>query len=107
MRSRTIYSMGKPIAVYENGDLVWSAKEFVEKADKSAYIMPDIEPYKSMVDGSEITSRSKHREHLKANGLIEVGNEMKHLKPKTPAAPPGLKETLARVAYEKLRYGRK
>ena len=39
----------------------------------------DIEPYQSMATGEMITSRSKHREHLKANGLIEIGNETKHL----------------------------
>ena len=38
-------------------------------------IMPDIQPYKSMIDGRMITSRSEHREHLKANNCIEVGNE--------------------------------
>lgn len=39
--------------------------------------MPDIKPYKSMVTGEMITSRSKHREHLKRHDLIEVGNEIK------------------------------
>jgi hypothetical protein len=39
------------------------------------YIIPDITPYKSMIDGRMITSRSQHRRHLKANGCIEVGNE--------------------------------
>lgn len=38
-------------------------------------IMPDIAPYKSMIDGSEITSRSHHRAHLKENDCVEVGNE--------------------------------
>lgn len=39
------------------------------------YVITDIQPYQSMVDGSMIGSRSKHREHLKAHGMIEVGNE--------------------------------
>ena len=38
-------------------------------------IMPDIKPYRSMITGEMITSRSKHREHLKRHGCIEVGNE--------------------------------
>ena len=38
-------------------------------------IMPDIKPYHSMIDGSEITSRSRHREHLRAHGYQEVGND--------------------------------
>ena len=39
------------------------------------YIIPDIAPYKSMIDGRMITSRSQHRSHLKAHGCVEVGNE--------------------------------
>jgi hypothetical protein len=45
--------------------------------------MPDIQPYQSMIDGSMITSRSRHREHLQAHGCIEVGNE----KMETKVAP--------------------
>ena len=40
-------------------------------------VMPDIKPYKSMIDGSEIRSRSHHRAHLRQHGCIEVGNETK------------------------------
>jgi hypothetical protein len=38
-------------------------------------VVPDIQPYKSTIDGSYIGSRSYHRQHLKNNGMIEVGNE--------------------------------
>lgn len=38
-------------------------------------IHPDIQPYQSMIDGRMITSRSQHREHLKAHGAVEVGND--------------------------------
>ena len=107
MRYRAIYDGGEVIAKYENDVLVWSKKEMLENRDKSAYIMPDIEPYKSMVDGSMITSRSKHREHLKQHNVIEIGNETKYLKQKPVQPPPGLKETIARVAYDKLRYGKR
>jgi putative FmdB family regulatory protein len=55
--------------------------------------MPDIQPYRSVIDGSLISSRSKHREHLKAHGCIEVGNE-KLPPPKKPKAPPGAKEAV-------------
>lgn len=41
----------------------------------AALIMPDISPYRSVIDGSLITSRSVHRDHLRAHGCIEVGNE--------------------------------
>ena len=38
-------------------------------------VMPEIEPYKSMITGEVITSRAKHREHLKKHGCKELGNE--------------------------------
>ena len=85
-----------------NGELVEKDSYIAEPRD-SHYVIPDIQPYRSMVDGRMIQSRSAHREHLRAHGLVEVGNETKHLKSKSPAPPPGLKETLIRVAQEKLR----
>ena len=42
---------------------------------KSVEVISDITPYVSMIDGSLITSRSKHKQHLKEHGCIEVGNE--------------------------------
>ena len=64
--------------------------------------MPDIKPYKSMIDGREINSRSTHREHLREHGCVEVGNE-KQPEPKTAIAPPsGLKETIIRNVQKKL-----
>ena len=54
--------------------------ELVEKIDYytdplAPIVMPDIQPYQSMADGSMITSRSQHREHLRAHNCIEIGNE--------------------------------
>jgi hypothetical protein len=46
-------------------------------------VMSDIQPYRSMIDGSLITSRSQHRAHLKAHGCVEVGNEP--MAPKKPS----------------------
>ncbi len=40
-------------------------------------VMPDIQPYKVPGTKRYITSRSHHREYLRSNGLIEVGNEGK------------------------------
>lgn len=89
-----------------NGELVEVGKDYIPEPRNSHYVMPDITPYRSMVDGRMIESRSTHREHLKANGLIEVGNETKHLLnkagPITP--PPGLKKTLIEVANSKLKW---
>lgn len=47
-------------------------------------IMRDIQPYKSMVDGTQITSRSHHRQHLRDHNCIEVGNEKMESKPYQP-----------------------
>ncbi|MCB1460908.1 MAG: hypothetical protein KDJ90_00415 [Nitratireductor sp.] len=41
----------------------------------SPRLIRDIEPYKSMVTGEVITSRSKHRDHLRRHDLVELGNE--------------------------------
>jgi len=65
-------------------------------------IMPDIRPYVSQIDGSLITSRSKHREHLRAHRCIEIGNETKYLQPKPIQSPPGLKETLRQATEQVL-----
>jgi hypothetical protein len=42
-------------------------------------IMRDIEPYQNMKDRGWITSRSQHREFLRRNNFVEVGNEQNHL----------------------------
>lgn len=67
-------------------------------------VMNDIKPYQSMITGEMITSRSHHRDHLKAHKVIEVGNETKYLQPKPKQLPPGLKERVREIAAEKLRY---
>lgn len=58
--------------------------EFVEKKRDERgqwhYIQGDIQPYQSMIDGTMITSRLQHRNHLRLHNCIEVGNEdpLKH-----------------------------
>jgi hypothetical protein len=39
-------------------------------------VMSDIGGYISQVDGSWIDSRSKHRDHLKRHGMVELGNDL-------------------------------
>ena len=46
-----------------------------EPLPEGVMVMPDIKPYQSMINGEMITSRSKHREHLKTHGCQELGNE--------------------------------
>lgn len=61
---------------------VWRDGEMIEievatpGAEPKIQIVPDIGGYKSMADGSWISSRSQHREHLKRHNCFEVGNEM-------------------------------
>lgn len=38
-------------------------------------VISDIQPYRSAVTRETIQGRRQHREHLRAHGLIEVGNE--------------------------------
>jgi len=42
---------------------------------KGIMVMSDIEPFKSPIDGSIIGSRSAVREHEKAHGVRQVGND--------------------------------
>jgi hypothetical protein len=53
----------------------------VERIICAPMVIADIQPYRSMATGEMITSRSQHRNHLKATGCVEVGNET--MKPKT------------------------
>lgn len=39
-------------------------------------IIKDIEPYQSVIDKSVIGGRKQHRDHLRAHGCVEVGNDM-------------------------------
>jgi hypothetical protein len=93
MRKRWIYRDGVAIP----------AEEYERPEPKVHHVMPDIKPYRSMANGEIIEGRRQHREMLKATNCIEIGNEKQTPRPVTPS--PGLKETLIRVAQEKLRYG--
>lgn len=85
---------------YEPGTLeaeeAWKAKQSM-KRQHSAMVLPDIQPYQSMITGEMITSRSTHRDHLNRHNCIEVGNEKLTTKP--PEPPKGLREALERAAY--------
>lgn len=84
-----------------DGELVEVGVDYVPEP-RSPMVMGDIAPYKSMIDGSQITSRSRHREHLRAHGCIEIGNETKYLQPKALQSPPGLKDALIRATDQVL-----
>lgn len=64
--------------IYQDGELVEKPSSVRRN---SHYVIPDIQPYRSMADGKMITSRSEHRNHLKRHGCIEIGNEINVAKP--------------------------
>ena len=80
------------------GELVRVGADWKPEPRKTSYqVMPDITPYKSMIDGREISSRSRHREHLAQHGCFEVGNDSSLFhEPRPLKSPPGLKEALIR-----------
>jgi hypothetical protein len=69
-----------------------------------AYVIGDIQPYRSMQTGEVIGGRKQHRDHLKQHGLIEVGNE--RLPPRKPVPMPDLVEDL-RASIREVRRGRR
>lgn len=85
--------------VQRKGVLIEVGQDYLPEP-RSPQIMPDIKAYKSMIDGSTITSRSKHREHLRAHNCMEIGNETKYLQPKPLTSPPGLKDTIIRATEQ-------
>ena len=51
------------------------ADEYVAPVVSAPFVMDDIKPYRSMATGEMVMGRRQHREHLRANRLIEIGNE--------------------------------
>ena len=60
----------------ENGKLVEKSRI---RQKSQVQLVRDIEPYQNMVDRKWITGRRQHREFLKANNLVEVGNEQNNI----------------------------
>lgn len=64
-----------------NGQLYERGQEPVADAPM---VIGDIKPYQSQVTGEMITSRSQHREHLKAHNCVEIGDQTKYLQANRP-----------------------
>lgn len=76
-----------------------------EPTSDAPMVMPDIKPYRSMIDGSLITSRSRHREHLKAHGYQEVGNDSSlNRVPSIPEVNPEGRKELIRAQVSQMRH---
>jgi hypothetical protein len=84
----------------------WKQKEEMT-AKEAPMVMSDIDGYVSQVDGSWISSRSHHREHLKQHRMIELGNDVpKQHKPVEVSRKDQetRKRKIAELAYAKLTY---
>jgi hypothetical protein len=62
--------------VWRNGELVEVDLNAPRRPSLAPYVISDLAEYRSVLTREMITSRSQHREHLRAHGCIEVGNEM-------------------------------
>ena len=73
-----------------------------DKSSKSMQVMGDLAPYKSMITGEIISGRKQHRDHLRAHGKIEVGNEYEAASKRTKKEMPPIEQTVKRAmeAYE-------
>ena len=76
------------------------------KTREAPMVMSDIDGHISMADGSWVSSRSKHRENLKRNNCIELGNDVPMDQKKVEFSRKEQeyrKRQIAEIAYEKLR----
>jgi hypothetical protein len=77
------------------------------KSREAPMVMPDIPGHISMADGSWVSSRSKHRENLKRNNCVEIGNDVP-MQPKTiefsRKEQEARKRQIAEITYSKLNY---
>jgi protein-disulfide isomerase len=59
----------------EEADKAWEEKKNMTPRE-APRVMSDIGGYVSQVTGEYIDSRSKHRNHLKQHGMVELGNDL-------------------------------
>jgi hypothetical protein len=77
------------------------------KSRVAPMVMSDIEGHISMADGTWVSSRSKHRENLKRNGCIELGNDVPTQQKKhefSRKEQQERKQQIADITYSKLNY---
>ena len=76
------------------------------KARQAPMVMSDIEGHISMADGQWVSSRSKHRENLKRNHCVEIGNDVpmqQKVHEISRKDQEARKRQIAELTYEKLR----
>ena len=95
------YELGSPEA-----EQAWKDKESMT-VKQAPMVIPDIEGHISMADGAWVSSRSKHRENLKRNNCIELGNDVPMQQKEHQFSRKENEERklqIAEVAYQKLTY---
>ena len=95
------FTLGSPEA-----EQAWKEKQEMTFRE-APMVISDIPGHISMADGSWIDSRSKHRENLKRNGCVELGNDvpMKRQEATISAkSQEARKRQIAELAYAKLNY---
>jgi hypothetical protein len=116
------YSEGNHVEVKKTDEeffLEWWTPTIGEEAAKASWldkvamksrvapmVIPDIEGHVSMADGQWVSSRSKHRENLKRNNCIEIGNDVSFEQKKPEFSrkeQEARKRQIAEIAYAKLR----
>lgn len=50
-------------------------------------VIGDLEPYRSIITGEEISGRRQHREHLRQHGCEELGNDHLPKRQQVPLPP--------------------
>jgi hypothetical protein len=77
------------------------------KSREAPMVIPDIEGHISMADGTWVSSRSKHRENLKRNNCVEIGNDVPTQQKAVEFSikqQEERKRQIAEIAYAKLNY---
>lgn len=84
----------------------WADKQSMTPR-KAPDVIPDISGHISMADGTWVSSRSKHRENLKRNNCVEVGNDLPTEQKKigfSRQEQEARKRQIAEITYAKLNY---
>ena len=77
------------------------------KSREAPMVISDIPGHISMADGTWVDSRSKHRENLKRNGCVELGNDVPMKRQESTISTKSQearKRQIAELAYAKLNY---
>lgn len=56
-------------------DTPYHCEKRTERVMCAPFVMTDIQPYRCVVTGQEVTSRTQRREIIRSNDLIEVGDQ--------------------------------